>query len=159
MGRRTTLRKGSVQQWQCSHCGRWGSESPDPYHSLFPGFRYRLASESLLKALALLVVGAPMDWIQARMKIKSETVKKHFSLLVAYDRWEALKTDLERVGVPKRQLDQFDEDALESQLDAGFFRGRGQRFRRMSAGERKKVACLASRILGRAVSFSRGRSS
>ena len=41
---------------------RWGSESPDPYHSLFPGFRYRLASERLLKALALLVVGAPMDW-------------------------------------------------------------------------------------------------
>ncbi len=152
MGRRIG-RKGPVQQWKCSICRHWGSEPQGPYHSIFPGFRYRLSSESLLKALALLVVGAPLNWIQNQLKIKSETLKKHFCRIVASERWEVLKTELERLGVPKRRLDQFDETVQESESCPDFFQSRGQEFRRLTAGERRKVARLASRILGREAHF------
>src|ERR1043166_8304258 len=128
MGRRPTQAKGAVQQWRCSHCGRWQSEPDDRYHGLFPRFRCRVPSGRLFKAFGLLVVGVPMDWIEKQLKIKAETIRKHFWLSINHERWEILKPELERIGVPKNLLAPFDEAALECLFDQNFFRIRWLEF-------------------------------
>jgi hypothetical protein len=153
MGRRGTKSKGRVQQWRCIRCRRWRSRSTEPYHYLFPGRRYRLPAARLLQALALLVLGLPMEWIQKMVRVKAETIRKHFQDLVRTETWGALKPSLLGVGVPQALLQQFDAEVEECRFGVDSFRGRGQRFRQMKASQRRQLVLRASRVLKRRVSL------
>ena len=124
----------------------------------FPRIRYRLNAERVIKALGLLILGVPLNWIERQVRIKAETIKRHFLFLVKTGRWEALEPERLRTGVPKSLIRQFDEfvDECDCTDDSVFpFRYRAEHFRKTHRRRRKTLASLASRVLGRPVALSK----
>ncbi len=95
-GKRQTLAKVLRQQMRCRACKRQWSAPVGKVEPLFSGQRIRVQIDRLLQGFALMVVGIPMCRVGRLVGIKAQTVKEKLMSILKENRWEELKTLLEK---------------------------------------------------------------
>ncbi len=133
-------------------CGKNWSQPKTPMPAYFPkGVSCRIPPEKLIKSLALLVSGVPMNTIERLMKIKAETLKAKFVLLLTSSiAWAHLEGILAHVyKIPKEELAEFQGTIIVGlELDRHpAFRCWGQQIRRRGPRHRYAAQRRAEKIL------------
>ena len=152
-GRRRTKSKGVVQQVRCAACGRQFTLEPGNDLQLFVGQRLHLPGELLLRALALMVLGVPMNTIQRRLGIKGETLKGRMEHILDRGQWLDLRDELEtRLRVPRFEAGNFDLLIVFGRgEDPAAYRCWAKEFRRMDPADRRQWLRTVARIMRRPV--------
>jgi hypothetical protein len=154
-GRRKSVCHGMMQQVRCSACKcQWSFPivGPEP---LFSDTRSHLKDDRLLDAIALFVIGVPMEAVEKILAVKAETLKAKVISLIDSWLWDMCDHILQkRYRIPKWDRSEFRREIVESrQFDGGekSFRWWGRRLCELDPNERERSLRLATRIAGRSV--------
>jgi hypothetical protein len=124
-------------------------EAPDEVW-LFRGRRIHIPIKSLLKAIALVVMGVPLCHVESQLGIKAETVKRWLGRVLDEGRWSELAGVLEvRFGVPASDLGAFETAiVIGREFDSSAFRSWARELSRKSRAEQMRAEHVITRILG-----------
>lgn len=150
-GFRNTVAKGKVQQVRCASCGHQWSFSKGDRDWLFSGRRIHVSIEDVLRAIALMTLGAPMSRVEKLVGLKGETIKTWFEWIVRENRWEAVGAELaERYQVPEYDLSEFHTSIILAKEfgDRSAFHSWSKQFRKSDPRDRVKSMRLMARIVG-----------
>ena len=155
-GWRHTRATGRRQQVRCSVCKRQWLLPSARVEPVFGGQRIHLSRERLLQAIALVVVGVPLDRVEGLLGIKGETIKAKIVVLLEAEQWEALSVVLEeRFRIPEWHRSEFHRAIVVGMhFEPSAFRCWSKEFRRRDQRDQAKDLRLIGRILGRPVKAS-----
>jgi transposase-like protein len=150
-GTRQTPTQGPRQQARCYDCKyQWSLFGGDASAaSIFGTQRIHVSIERLLKAVALVVVGVPMNTIERVLRIKSETIKRRVLLLIP--QWERLSLVLqERFEIPDSYCSDFyDAVVVGVEFEPSAFRCWSKEFSRLNWRDAARDRRVITRIVGR----------